>query len=113
MDLFKQLRSYFISYTGGSKECHNLFLGRKSAVTSSVEGFYTADGIQIEHMFLWRAKSPKDAVKMGNYLPVRWAPLHLLKSPKSGEYRRRIKMISLYDRVGSQTSVTDRTRQQR
>lgn len=70
VELFKQLRAHFISHTGGSEECSKFFLGRGSAATSGVEGFYTVDGIQIAHMFLWRAEGPKDVVEMINHFLV-------------------------------------------
>lgn len=59
MGLFEQLRSYFISYTRGSEQCLIFFLVCGSAVTLSVERSYTADGIQMVHMLLWRAEGPK------------------------------------------------------
>lgn len=46
VDLFKKLRTHFISRTGGSEEFSNFSSGCGSTATPGVEGFYTADGSQ-------------------------------------------------------------------
>lgn len=70
MELFQKLRANFVGLTGGSEECSAFLLGRGSAATSGVEGFFTPDGVQIAHMFLWRAKGPKHVVDMINHFLV-------------------------------------------
>lgn len=55
-----------------------IFLGRGSAATSNVEGLHTTDGIQVAHMFFWRAEGAKDVVEMVKHLLVSRVSLHLI-----------------------------------
>lgn len=73
VELFQKLRAHFVGLAGGSEECSEFLLGRGSATTSGVEGFFTPDGVQIAHMFLWRAEGPNYVVDMVNHFLVRAA----------------------------------------
>lgn len=68
--LFQELRAHSVKQAGGSEACSKFFLGRGSSATSGVEGFYTPDGIQNAHLFLWRAEGPKDVVEICNHFLV-------------------------------------------
>lgn len=64
-DLFKRLYDKAIKETGGSVEWSKALMGRGSAGTTVVEGFYSiADGVQIMHMFLLRPEGPGDVADM-------------------------------------------------
>lgn len=64
-DLFQRLHDKAIRETGGSVECAKMLMGRGSAATTGVEGFYSiADGVQIMHMFLLRPEGPGDVAAM-------------------------------------------------
>lgn len=45
-------------------------MGRGSAATTGVEGYYTPDGVQISHMFLLRPEGPVDVADMLLFLKV-------------------------------------------
>lgn len=55
MERLQKLRANFVVHAEGSEECSNVLTGRGSAATLDLEGFYTPDGVQNAHMFLWRA----------------------------------------------------------
>lgn len=64
-DLFMRLHEKAVKETGGSVECSKALMGRGSAATTGVEGFYSiADGVQIMHMFLLRPEGPGDVADM-------------------------------------------------
>ena len=64
-DLFTRLHEKAVRETGGSVECSKALMGRGSAATTGVEGFYSvADGVQIMHMFLLRPEGPGDVADM-------------------------------------------------
>lgn len=64
-DLFTRLYEKALKDTGGSVECSKALMGRGSAATTGVEGFYSvSDGVQIMHMFLLRPEGPVDVADM-------------------------------------------------
>ena len=70
MKLLQDLRWHFVQQNVGNEECSKYFLGRGSAATSGVEGFYTSDGNQTAHSLLWRAEGPNDVTEMANHFLV-------------------------------------------
>lgn len=64
-EMFTRLHQKAVKDTGGSVECSKVLMGRGSAATTGVEGFYSVpDGVQIGHMFLLRPEGPGDVGDM-------------------------------------------------
>lgn len=65
LKLFQRLHEKAVKDGGGSVECAKALMGRGSAATTGVEGFYSvSDGVQIMHMFLLRPEGPGDVGDM-------------------------------------------------
>lgn len=62
--VFKDVWDYWRKMHFGSEDCAKFFLERRSSVTSGVEGEYATDGVQTCHMFLLRAESPADVIRL-------------------------------------------------
>lgn len=65
LDLFTRLHEKAIRDGGGSVECSKALMGRGSAATTGVEGYYSLDdGVTISYMMLLRPEGVREVVDM-------------------------------------------------